>query len=171
MTAVVAELPDAAALYGRVTTVLDAFLEHKAGHATSLGMPAEVAQSLRGFLAAGGKRLRPLLCVTGWQAAGGHGTPETVVRTAASLEMFHAFCLIHDDLMDNSDSRRGAPTIHRRLTQLQGDGRSAAAAERVGASCAILIGDLALACSCTPLASLPANSTRCCHWSTACAAR
>lgn len=147
MTAVVAELPNATALYGRVTTVLDGLLELKDGNATSLGLPAEVTRCLRGFLAAGGKRLRPLLCVTGWQAAGGLDIPETVVRTAASLEMFHAFCLIHDDLMDNSDSRRGAPTIHRRLTQLQGDGRSAAAAERVGASCAILIGDLALAWS------------------------
>ncbi|MFE1788066.1 polyprenyl synthetase family protein [Streptomyces sp. NPDC059525] len=147
MAAVIAGLPHADALRQGVTTTLDAFLEHKARAAVSLGMSPEVAQSLGGFLAAGGKRLRPLICATGWQAGGGRAIPEAVIRTAASLEMFHAFCLIHDDIMDDSDSRRGAPTLHRRLTRLQGSSQRPAAAERTGASCAILIGDVALAWS------------------------
>ncbi|MGW2597159.1 polyprenyl synthetase family protein [Streptomyces klenkii] len=147
MTAVVAELPNAAAVRRRVTTVLDDFLERKTRTATQLRMPAEVTQCLRDFLAVGGKRLRPLLCVTGWQAAGGHGTPQALIRTAASLEMFHTFCLIHDDIMDSSNSRRGTPTVHRRLAHHHRHGRSAPAAERVGTSGAILIGDLALAWS------------------------
>nr|BEK69096.1 polyprenyl synthetase family protein [Kitasatospora purpeofusca] len=147
MTVVVAELPDAAVLRRQVSAVLDGFLENKDGASAEPRMPAEVTQCLREFLAAGGKRLRPLLCVTGWQAGGGRGTPEAVVRTAASLEMFHTFCLIHDDVMDDSASRRGAPTVHRRLARHHRHGRSAAAAERLGASGAILIGDLALAWS------------------------
>lgn len=142
-----ADLPDAAALQGLVSAQLDDFLEHKARTAAGLRLPAEVPQTLSGFLAAGGKRLRPLLCVMGWQAAGGHGALRPVVRTAASLEMFHAFCLIHDDIMDNSDTRRGIPTVHRRLARHHADGRGTATARRMGNSTAILIGDLALAWS------------------------
>ncbi|GLX41874.1 geranylgeranyl pyrophosphate synthase [Streptomyces roseochromogenus] len=144
MNTVVSELADAAALCGRITTVLEGFLDDKAQEAAKLGMPPEVTQCLRDFVGVGGKRLRPLLCLTGWQAAGGCGTPEAVVGVAASLEMFHTFCLIHDDVMDDSGSRRGAPTVHRRLALRHGPGRSTSAAERVGAGCAILIGDLAL---------------------------
>ncbi|GGV58125.1 polyprenyl synthetase family protein [Streptomyces spectabilis] len=147
MTVRVAELPDAAALRGQVVSCLDGFLDRKARTAAGLGLPAEVPRLLRDFLASGGKRLRPLLCITGWQAASGHGALEPVVRTAASLEMFHAFCLIHDDIMDNSDTRRGAPTLHRRLTRHHQDGRSTAAARHLGASTAVLVGDLALAWS------------------------
>ncbi|MGW2600287.1 polyprenyl synthetase family protein [Streptomyces klenkii] len=147
MTAGVAELPGAPAVRRRVTVVLDGFLEHKAGTAAKLRMPTEVTECLRDFLAAGGKRLRPLLCVSGWQAAGGHGTPEALIKAAASLEMFHAFCLIHDDVMDNSARRRGAPTVHRRLARHHAHGRTATAARRVGVSGAILVGDLALAWS------------------------
>ncbi|GHE42423.1 polyprenyl synthetase family protein [Streptomyces capitiformicae] len=147
MTAAVAGLPDADALRKQVTNVLDGFLERKAGAAAKLRMPAEVAECLRDFLAVGGKRLRPVLCVTGWQAAGGTGIPETVIKAAASLEMFHTFCLVHDDIMDDSGSRRGAPTVHCRLARRHGHGRSASAAERVGTSGAILVGDLALAWS------------------------
>ncbi|WP_031146645.1 polyprenyl synthetase family protein [Streptomyces erythrochromogenes] len=146
MSAVVPRLPDAVALCGHVTAVLESFLARKETAGAKVRMPAEVTQCLRD-LAVGGKRLRPLLCVTGWQAADGRGIPEAVVRVAASLEMFHTFCLIHDDVMDDSGSRRGAPTVHRRLALHHGQGRGALAAERVGASCAILIGDLALAWS------------------------
>lgn len=145
MTAVVAEPPNAAALRDQVTTLLDEFLQEKADPpGMGLPMPAEVCQSLRDLLAAGGKRLRPLLCVIGWQVAGGQGSMAPVLATAASLEMFHAFALIHDDIMDNSHIRRGAPTVHRRLAEHHRDGRSAAGAERVGTNTAVLVGDLAL---------------------------
>ncbi len=147
MTAVIAEPPNAADLRDQVTNLLDAFLEMKARPGAGRPMPAEVCDFLRDFLASGGKRLRPLLCVIGWQAAGGQGVSAPVLATAASLEMFHAFTLVHDDVMDNSDLRRGAPTLHRRLAHHHRDGRSAATAERVGTNAAVLVGDLALAWS------------------------
>lgn len=147
MNAVAADLPDAAVLRSQVSCRLDDFLKNKAHTAAGLRMPAEVPQYLRDFLAAGGKRLRPLLCVSGWQAAGGRGTLGPVLAVAASLEMFHAFCLIHDDVMDHSDTRRGAPTVHCRLAQHHKGGRSMAAARRLGSSAAVLVGDLALAWS------------------------
>ncbi|MFD0357735.1 polyprenyl synthetase family protein [Streptomyces sp. NPDC127110] len=110
-------------------------------------LPAEVARLLKGFLEAGGKRLRPLLCVIGWHAGGGHGDVDPVLKVAASLELFHAFCLIHDDVMDNSLTRRGRPTVHRALAEQRASDLSRADAERFGTSGAILVGDLALSWS------------------------
>ncbi|MER8029706.1 polyprenyl synthetase family protein [Streptomyces bauhiniae] len=93
------------------------------------------------FIRAGGKRLRPLLCAAGWWAAGGRGLPEVVVRTASALELYQAFALIHDDIIDRSAIRRSQPAVHRALAERH-EGRGAGA--HLGVSAAILIGDLAL---------------------------
>ncbi|MFD3519968.1 polyprenyl synthetase family protein [Streptomyces sp. NPDC058653] len=130
-----------------IDRILDGFLTGKARAAARQRLPGEVTVLLADFLAAGGKRIRPLLCLTGWRAAGGRGLPLPVTRAAASLEMFHAFCLIHDDVMDRSDTRRGHPTVHRALAARHAPGRTPAAASRLGAGAAVLIGDLALAWS------------------------
>ncbi|MCC2280752.1 polyprenyl synthetase family protein [Streptomyces sp. ET3-23] len=135
---------------------LDDFLIHTATTAADHQMPSEATQILRTFLFAGGKRLRPTLCAIGWHTAHGTAeadggmslgpTPVPVIQAATSLEMFHAFCLIHDDLMDHSATRRGRPTVHRALTSHH-IGRGREIAEQLGASGAILVGDLALAWS------------------------
>ncbi|MFF9481524.1 polyprenyl synthetase family protein [Streptomyces sp. NPDC014733] len=127
-----------------VDTMLRRFFQSKAAAAATRRLPGQAAQVLKEFLAAGGKRLRPALCGLGWQAATGTPPPPPVVRVAAALEMFHAFCLIHDDIMDNSTTRRGAPTVHRALAQQYAARRPGPLAERLGVSCALLIGDLAL---------------------------
>ena len=63
-------------------------------------------------LSAGGKRLRPTLLMAAAQA---YGTdPASCVEQALGIEMFHNFTLLHDDVMDNADVRRGRPTVHRR---------------------------------------------------------
>jgi geranylgeranyl diphosphate synthase type II len=61
---------------------------------------------------AGGKRIRPVLCIAACEMFG--GTQETAMPTAVALEMIHTMSLIHDDLpsMDNDDLRRGKPTNH-----------------------------------------------------------
>ncbi|AOT61628.1 MULTISPECIES: polyprenyl synthetase family protein [Streptomyces] len=98
---------------------------------------ADLVQLVEDFLA-GGKRIRPTLTFLGWRAAGGEGDETAVLRVAASLEMFHSFALIHDDIMDDSDTRRGRPTIHRILA-----GRSPGErAEKFGIGAAVLLGDL-----------------------------
>lgn len=127
-----------------VDLLLDDFLTAKARAAAAQSMPVEAGAILRDLLAAGGKRLRPLLCLTGWHVAGGQKRPRPVVQTAAALEMFHAFCLIHDDLMDRSDTRRGKPTVHRTLAAQHTHGRTGPAADHLGNSAAVLVGDLAL---------------------------
>ena len=75
--------------------------------------PAALHRAMRYSLFAGGKRIRPLLCMAAAEAVG--GSAPDVLPTACALEMIHTFSLIHDDLpaIDDDDFRRGMPTAHR----------------------------------------------------------
>jgi len=75
--------------------------------------PAVIFEAVRYSVFAGGKRLRPILCLEAAAAAG--GKTDVVLTTACALEMIHTYSLIHDDLpaMDNDDCRRGKPTSHK----------------------------------------------------------
>jgi geranylgeranyl diphosphate synthase type II len=79
----------------------------------SSGLEKTVVEAARYSLFAGGKRLRPILCLAAADVA--EGSPEAVMPAACALEMVHTYSLIHDDLpaMDNDDFRRGRPTNHR----------------------------------------------------------
>ncbi|MFJ1706295.1 polyprenyl synthetase family protein [Kitasatospora sp. NPDC088346] len=135
--------PDFPAVRRDVDAALTAFLEAKEQSAPGPELPPLIAQ-LRTFLT-GGKRLRPLLCVCGWYAAGGGDDHAPAVRAAAGLELFQAFALIHDDVMDASDTRRGRPSAHRALARAYtADGGPADRAEEHGLGAAVLLGDLAL---------------------------
>jgi geranylgeranyl diphosphate synthase type II len=89
-------------------------------------LSADVVKAMRYSLFAGGKRLRPILCIAGAEAVGGDA--QSVLPVACALEMIHTYSLIHDDLpvMDNDDLRRGKPTNHRvfgeAMALLAGDG-------------------------------------------------
>ncbi|HEV6953481.1 MAG TPA: polyprenyl synthetase family protein [Promicromonospora sp.] len=97
----------------------------------------------------GGKRLRAAFCYWSFRAHGGSADPADAARTAAvrvgaALELFQAAALLHDDVMDNSDTRRGRPTAHRAFAAMHvGAGWSGDAA-RFGDAAAILLGDLVL---------------------------
>ncbi|MBC7725424.1 MAG: polyprenyl synthetase family protein [Burkholderiaceae bacterium] len=108
----------------------------------------------------GGKRFRALFCYWGWQAASGHaqdfdamddgaesGDLPSVVLAASSLEIFHAAALVHDDIMDNSDTRRGLPSSHKRFESMHTSGRWIGSAATFGQSAALLLGDLLLSWS------------------------
>ncbi|MEV4258744.1 polyprenyl synthetase family protein, partial [Spirillospora sp. NPDC049652] len=71
-------------------------------------------------LLSGGKRLRPAFCFWGWRAAGGADGPQ-IAAAAASLELLQASALVHDDVMDASDTRRGQPSVHRRFEALHAE--------------------------------------------------
>ncbi|MDQ5987131.1 MAG: Farnesyl diphosphate synthase [Syntrophus sp. SKADARSKE-3] len=75
--------------------------------------PAEIFNAMRYSLFAGGKRLRPILCIAAAEAVG--GSPDLVMPIACALECIHTYSLIHDDLpaMDDDDFRRGKPTNHK----------------------------------------------------------
>ncbi|HUP51475.1 MAG TPA: polyprenyl synthetase family protein [Longimicrobiales bacterium] len=77
-------------------------------------LPSDVAAAVRHGVTGGGKRLRPVLCAGAYAACGG-GTSAAVYDLSASLELIHAYSLMHDDLpcMDDADLRRGRPTTHK----------------------------------------------------------
>ncbi|MFM7448073.1 MAG: geranylgeranyl diphosphate synthase CrtE [Leptolyngbyaceae cyanobacterium] len=97
--------------------------------------PEKIYEAMRYSLLAGGKRLRPILCLATCELAG--GTIEMAMPTACALEMIHTMSLIHDDLpaMDNDDYRRGQLTNHKVYGEdtaiLAGDGLLAYAFEHV----------------------------------------
>lgn len=92
---------------------------------------------------AGGKRLRPMFCVTGYLAAGGAADDKTIIDAAAALEFLHAFALIHDDVLDDSPLRRGIATVHVRHASDHATRGWRGESRRYGEGVAILAGDLA----------------------------
>jgi geranylgeranyl diphosphate synthase type I len=104
---------------------------------------AGVADVVQDFLLNGGKRLRSAFCYWGWRGGGG-ADEDAAVRAAASLELVHACALIHDDVMDASDTRRGRPSVHRQFADLHVRSGWRGDAEGFGESAAILIGNLCL---------------------------
>ncbi|MCM1081507.1 MAG: polyprenyl synthetase family protein [Muribaculum sp.] len=72
--------------------------------------PAGLYDPIKYTLDCGGKRLRPTLLLAAAEACGAN--PAKAIKQAIGLEMFHNFTLLHDDVMDNADTRRGRPTVH-----------------------------------------------------------
>ncbi|MDD7962384.1 polyprenyl synthetase family protein [Microbacterium thalli] len=96
----------------------------------------------------GGKRLRARFLAAGFAAVGGDTTgTQDVAGVAASLEVFQAAALVHDDLVDNSDTRRGRPAAHRALENHHRRSAWAGDAEPFGRAAAVLLGDLLVAWS------------------------
>jgi geranylgeranyl diphosphate synthase, type I len=94
-------------------------------------------------LLAAGKRLRPAFCYWGWRGAGGEDG-QAILAAAAALELLHASALVHDDVMDASDTRRGRPSLHRRFAIRHAEQRWQGSPESFGTGAAILMGDLLL---------------------------
>ncbi|WP_225986953.1 polyprenyl synthetase family protein [Streptomyces spectabilis] len=132
---------DPAGVRSAVEERLAAFLGAKERLAAEQDFPAEVVEVLRDLVLGGGKRVRPVLCVAGWCAAGGRGDEGPVLQVAASLEMFHTFALVHDDVMDRSATRRGRPSAHEAFAARH---RGRPGAARLGVDTAVLLGDVAL---------------------------
>lgn len=111
-------------------TRTDALLRMVEGALSALPLddaePRGLYAPIRYILEDGGKRIRPLLCLMGADLYGGR--PEAAMSAAVAVEVFHNFTLLHDDIMDNAELRRGRPTVHRKWD----------------ANCAILSGDAML---------------------------
>jgi geranylgeranyl diphosphate synthase, type I len=99
--------------------------------------------ALAAFVLGGGKRIRPTFAWWGWRGAGGE-PDQRVLDAVSALEFLQACALIHDDIMDASDTRRGAPTVHVAFAKTHRDRGWLGDADRFGAAAAILIGDLAM---------------------------
>lgn len=136
-------------LRAEVNRELAAFLQVKRDEAAQID-PQFVAavDSLSEFVLGGGKRLRPTFAWWGWRGAGGSPTDpqaRAVLRAVSSLELIQACALVHDDLMDDSTTRRGAPTVHVGFAARHRAAGWLGTPERFGAATAILLGDIALA--------------------------
>lgn len=120
--------------------------------------PDDVPALIVDLLHSGGKRIRPTMCYLGWSAARGteDQAARAVVTAGAALELLHLFALVHDDVMDQSDTRRGRPTAHRRAAHRHRTAAARGDPELFGESIAILVGDLALAEAAGLAATLPA---------------
>lgn len=128
----------------RVEARIEAFLEEERLRWCALDASLdEPIKALRELVLTGGKRLRPTFCHWGWVAAGGDPDAGTIVDAGAAFEMLQAFALIHDDVMDGSEVRRGAPAVHRRFVAHHQATAGAGEARRFGEGVAILVGDLA----------------------------
>jgi len=136
-------------LPAHVEHALAGFLE-RAGQRIVATEPSVAAgiDALSGFVLGGGKRLRPTFAWWGWRGAGGDPAgpdAEGVLQVVSSLELIQACALIHDDLIDSSDSRRGRPTVHVASAKLHADRGWLGSPATFGLASAVLVGDLALA--------------------------
>jgi geranylgeranyl diphosphate synthase type I len=124
----------------RTSVYLGRFLTAKEKELAPIGpRAAAVVRDIREFCGRG-KMIRAAMTLLGWQAAGGTGT-DPVVPVAAAMEMVHAGLLIHDDVMDRDDFRRGKPAFHRRYADaLKSDTKEP---RHTGESLAICAGDIA----------------------------
>jgi len=138
-----AELTDA------VAAALDTFIDDKQRQLAPIGAELESLIEAARRAVHGGKRLRPAFAYWGWRAAGGAaGKTDPIVTAAASIELVHASALAHDDVMDDSETRRGHPAAHRAFSRRLRQAETARVdAERFGRSAAILLGDLLLSWS------------------------
>jgi geranylgeranyl diphosphate synthase type I len=135
---------DAAGLRHRVQAALESFLAEQTAVLAAVSPDlAPVSAAVRDFVLDGGKRLRPAFAYWGWRGAGAEDTDE-VIAAVASLELLHACALIHDDVMDDSDTRRGQPAVHRRFAGLHRAGQWRGDNGAFGRSAALLVGDLCL---------------------------
>jgi geranylgeranyl diphosphate synthase, type I len=134
---------DAEDLRTRVQKGLDDVLAHQTAVLDQVSPDLAPLMDAIGDLLRGGKRLRAAFCYWGWRGAGGPEN-EGALEVAASLEMFQAAALIHDDIMDSSDTRRGMPAVHRRFAALHRGNGWLGSPESFGVAGAVLAGDLCL---------------------------
>ncbi|PGH44027.1 geranylgeranyl diphosphate synthase, type I [Micromonospora sediminicola] len=120
--------------------------------ATEVDSLTEIDAAMGGFAAtardavlAGGKRVRPTFAYWGWRGViGGEAAVQDVLPALSALELLHTFALVHDDVMDASDTRRGLPTAHRAAAARHRAAGHAGDPDRYGEAVAVLIGDLCM---------------------------
>lgn len=148
---------------------LDSFAARRRDEVAGLGDEAAMFVDHAAAALRGGKRLRARFCAAGWSAvarfdgapgasdAGAVPThampdpsgsaPPALVGVSAALEVFQAAALVHDDIIDNADTRRGRPSAHRALERAHRDSAWLGDADAFGRSAALLLGDLLVAWS------------------------
>jgi geranylgeranyl diphosphate synthase type I len=140
---------ETANLHDLVQSRIDFFLMSRESILAQVGADLATFSAFSREFLSGGKRFRASFCYWGWNGVSGASTApadglEAVVSVAGALEIFHAAALIHDDIIDNSDTRRGAPAAHRRFESLHRESGWEGNGDPYGRAAAILLGDLLL---------------------------
>jgi geranylgeranyl diphosphate synthase, type I len=137
--------PTSDRLRSRVDRALAEFLTRQREFMSAVDAVATVpvADAVADFVLGGGKRLRPAFAYWGYRGAGGADSDE-LVATVSALEFVQASALMHDDVIDGSDTRRGELAVHRRFAGHHRSQRWHGDPERFGTAAAILLGDLCL---------------------------
>jgi geranylgeranyl diphosphate synthase type I len=131
-----------------VTDQLRDYLRRRRGNAAYIGSDYDgLIAALEDFVLRGGKRLRPAFAYWGYRAVVAdpdEPVSDEVLRLFSALELLHACALVHDDVIDDSDTRRGRPTAHVQFAELHRGRGWRGSSDQFGRSAAILLGDLAL---------------------------
>lgn len=145
-------VPSPAPIVEAVAARLEKFVERMRAESAEYGGDAAALMDAAADTLVGGKRLRARFCHAGWQAVARVGDrqasePEALWGMCAALEIFQSAALVHDDIIDNSDTRRGRPAAHRALESAHRAAGWSGDAETFGRASAILLGDLLVAWS------------------------
>lgn len=131
-----------------ISDILSAFIADKRAELAAIGEDLAPMFDIAAAYVDGGKRLRPAFAHWGWRAAGGSPSKTDGIHTAAAaIELVHASALVHDDLMDDSDTRRGRPAAHQQFSRLKPLRNAAPQPAQFGQMAAILLGDMLLSWS------------------------
>ena len=145
MVSLASDNPVSDTFRGAVADAIRDFLDARATFLAGLHRDTDALLTRARLFTSAGKRLRPAFAAWAYTATGGSlALPDPVVRAAASLDVLHVAALVHDDMMDASDHRRGVPAAHR---QFEADHRAAGLRgdpEEFGRAGAVLLGDLLL---------------------------
>lgn len=127
----------------RVDAQLEQFLASKSEQLADLSQQLVPLAKLAVGILGSGKRLRPAFCWWGWRGCGGDDS-DAAMMAAASLEFLQAGALIHDDLLDDADTRRGMPSVHRAMATVHVARQWLGDPEEFGRAAALILGDLCL---------------------------
>ena len=140
--------PTAGQLAGAVTEQLRDYLAGRRHDASYIGEDYDrLIAALEDFVLRGGKRLRPAVAYWGDRAVTAdpdQPVDDATLQLFAALELLHACALVHDDVIDDSATRRGMPTVHVQFEALHADRGWRGSSAQFGRSAAILMGDLSL---------------------------
>ena len=144
-------MASSSAVIDQVSARLEAFVLRMRQEIADYGPDAAAFVSSAEETLRGGKRLRARFCHAGWASVAGLGgadaEPAALWDACAALEVFQSAALVHDDLIDNSDTRRGRPSAHRALEASHVEQGWSGSAVDFGRAAAVLLGDLLVAWS------------------------
>jgi geranylgeranyl diphosphate synthase, type I len=136
--------PRAEDVIDRVQAALDSFVATQRDRLADAGPEAAALIDAARRSVSGGKRLRAAYCYWGWRAAGGSPSSDRPVIAGAALEWLQASALVHDDVIDESDTRRGRPAAHQAFAAQHEERAFRGDPLRFGIGAAVLLGDLML---------------------------